>query len=49
MFSLNIKEMDKDKISKLLTEAEENSKKSDITDQNKYLVDQKIDVLKTLN
>ena len=45
----NIKDIDKDKISELLTQAEENSKNSDITDQNKYLVDQKIDVLKTLN
>ena len=41
--------MDKDKIIELLNKAEENSKNSNITDQNKYLVDQKIDVLKTLN
>ena len=45
----DIKNFDKDKISELLTQAEEYSKNSDITDQNKYLVDQKIDVLKTLN
>ena len=45
----NIKDIDKDKISELLTQAEEYSKNSEITDQNKYLVDQKIDVLKTLN
>ena len=45
----NIKDMEKDKISKLLMEAEEHSKNSEITDQNKYLVDQKIDVLKTIN
>ena len=45
----DIKDFDKDKISELLTQAEEYSKNSDITDQNKYLVDQKIDVLKTLN
>ena len=43
------KDMDKDKISQLLQQAEELSKNSEITDQNKYLVDQKIDVLKTLN
>ena len=43
------KDFDKDKISELLTQAEEYSKTSEITDQNKYLVDQKIDVLKTLN
>ncbi|MDC1200673.1 ATP synthase F1 subunit epsilon [Pelagibacteraceae bacterium] len=45
----NIKDFDKHKISELLTQAEEYSKNSEITDQNKYLVDQKIDVLKTLN
>ena len=45
----NIKDMKKDEISDLLNQAEENSKSNEITDQNKYLVDQKIDVLKTLN
>jgi len=45
----DIKDFDKDEISELLTQAEEYSKNSEITDQNKYLVDQKIDVLKTLN
>ena len=45
----DIKDIDKDKISELLTQAEERSKNSEITDQDKYLVDQKIDVLKTLN
>ena len=45
----NTKDMDKDKISELLEKAEEYSKNSEITDQSKYLVDQKIDVLKTLN
>ena len=45
----NIEDMSKDKISELLNQAEEFSKNSEITDQNKYLVDQKIDVLKTLN
>ena len=45
----NIKDMDKDKISELLKQAEVYSAKSEITDQDKYLVDQKIDVLKTLN
>ena len=39
----------KDKIEELLKQAEEHSKNSEITDQNKYLVDQKIDTLKTLN
>jgi F-type H+-transporting ATPase subunit epsilon/F-type H+-transporting ATPase subunit delta len=45
----SIKEIDKNKISELITQAEEQSKNSNITDQNKYLVDQKIDVLKKLN
>jgi F-type H+-transporting ATPase subunit epsilon len=45
----NISDMEKDKINELLAEAEEYSKNKEITDQNKYLVDQKIDVLKTLN
>ena len=46
---LNIKDMEKDKISELLTQGEEHLKNNKITDKNKYLVDQKIDVLKTLN
>ena len=45
----NIKDMDKDKINKLLKQAEVYSANSEITDQDKYLVNQKIDVLKTLN
>ena len=45
----NIKDINNDKINQLLKQAEENSKNSEITDQDKYLVDQKIDVLKTLN
>ena len=45
----NIKDMDKDKISELLKQAEEHSANNEITDQDKYLVDQKIDLLKTLN
>ena len=45
----NIKNFDKRKINELLKEAEENSKSNEISDQNKYLVDQKIEVLKTIN
>jgi len=45
----NIKDIDKDKISELLKQAEVYSANSKITDQDKYLADQKIDVLKTLN
>tara|TARA_B110001452_G_scaffold238178_1_gene218514 strand:+ start:205 stop:597 length:393 start_codon:yes stop_codon:yes gene_type:complete len=45
----DIKNVDKNKISELLKQAEVYSKNSEISDQNKYLVDQKIDVLKTIN
>jgi F-type H+-transporting ATPase subunit epsilon len=45
----DIKDMKKDKVSELLANAEENSKNNEISDQNKYLIDQKIDVLKNLN
>ena len=45
----NIKDMSKDKISEMLTQAEKYSKNNEISDQNKYLIDQKIDVLKNLN
>ena len=45
----NIKDINKEKIEKLLNQAEENLKNTEITDQNKYLLDQKIDVLKSLN
>ena len=45
----DIKDSDKNKIDEMLKEAEEKANSSEITDQNKYLVDQKIDVLKTLN
>ena len=45
----NIKDINKDKINGMLKQAEENSKNSEITDQDKYLVNQKIDVLKNIN
>ena len=45
----NIKDIDKNKINEMLTETEEQSKSAEINDQNKYLINQKIDVLKTLN
>ena len=45
----NIKDFDKDKINELLKEAEESSKSNEISDQKKYLVDQKIEVLKNIN
>ena len=46
---LNIKDINKDKINELLKQADEHSKNSELTDQNEYLVNQKIEVLKTLN
>ena len=45
----NLKEMEKDKIQDLIKAAEEESGKPDITDQSKYLSDQKIEILQTLN
>ena len=45
----NIKDFDKGKINELLKEAEESSKSNEISDQKKYLVDQKIEFLKTIN
>ena len=46
---LNIAEMDKSKQQNLLKQAEEESSKEEISDQSRYLIDQKIEVLKTLN
>ena len=45
----NIQDVDKTKIQDLLKLAEEESDKSDINDQSKYLVEQKIEVLRSLN
>tara|TARA_B100001093_G_scaffold503389_1_gene557715 strand:- start:832 stop:1224 length:393 start_codon:yes stop_codon:yes gene_type:complete len=45
----NLKDMEKSKIQDLIKKAEEDSKKADMNDQFKFLVDQKIDVLKTIN
>ena len=45
----NLTEMDKSKQQDLLKLAEEEANKTDINDQSKYLVDQKIEVLKSLN
>ncbi len=45
----NLTEIDKSKQQDLLKLAEEEANKSDINDQSKYLVDQKIEVLKSLN
>jgi len=45
----NIVDIDKSKQQNLLKVAEEEANKKEISDQSKYLVDQKIEVLKTLN
>ena len=45
----NLKELKKEKINDLIKIAEEQSNKPEISDQSKYLTDQKIEVLKTLN
>ena len=45
----NIQDIDKTKMQDLLKLAEDESSKPDINDQSKYLVDQKIEVLKSLN
>ena len=45
----NMKEMSKDKTSEMLKSAEEASAKDDLTDQNRFILDQKIEVLKTIN
>ena len=45
----NIADMDKSKQEYLLKQAEEEANKTEINDQSKYLADQKVEVLKTLN
>jgi len=45
----NLADMDKSKQQDLLKQAEEEANKNDINDQSKYLADQKVEVLKTLN
>jgi F-type H+-transporting ATPase subunit epsilon/F-type H+-transporting ATPase subunit delta len=45
----NLTDLDKSKQQDLLKLAEEEASKTDINDQSKYLVDQKIEVLRSLN
>jgi len=45
----NLKDIDKQKISEIMKSAEEELSKSEISDQTKYLLDQKIEVLKSIN
>ena len=46
---LNLKDIEKNKLQDLLKIAEEESNKTDISDQSKYLADQKVETLKSLN
>ena len=46
---LNLKDIDKGKISDIQKSAEEELGNSGISDQEKYLLDQKIEVLKSIN
>ena len=45
----NIKDIEKNKIDEMLREAEEETKKDKVNDQVKFLIDQKIEVLKSIN
>ena len=45
----NLNDFDKTKQQELLKQAEEEASKPEINDQSKYLVDQKIEVLKSIN
>ena len=46
---LNLKDFDKEKILEIQKSSEEELNKSDINDQEKYLLDQKFEVLKSIN
>ena len=46
---LNLKDIEKSRLQDLLKSAEEESNKTDISDQSKYLADQKVETLKSLN
>ena len=46
---INVKDLEKSKIQELLKLAEEDIRKSDLNDQSRYIFDQKIEVLKSIN
>ena len=48
-FIFNLKDIDKEKISEIQKSAEEELSKSEISDQEKYLLDQKVEVLRSIN
>ena len=45
----NLKKIEKNKLQDLLKKAEEEANKDEINDQTKYLADQKVEVLRSLN
>ena len=45
----NINDLDKNKINDLIKQAEEDTNKEEITDQAKYLIEQKIETLRTIS
>ena len=45
----NIKDIEKNKIDEMLRKAEEETNKDNVSDQAKFLIDQKIEVLKSIN
>ena len=45
----NIKDMDKNQIEEMIKEVENNKSVNETSDESKYLVDQKIDTLKSIN
>ena len=45
----NLKDIDKSKIQDLIKKAEDEANKDEISDQAKFLVDQKIDILRSIN
>ena len=46
---INVKDLEKSKIQELMKLAQEEVEKPDLNDQSRYLVDQKIEVLKSIN
>ena len=46
---LNLKDVDKNKLKELIKSAEEEAKNSEISDQSKYLIEQKIEALRFIN
>ena len=48
-FIFNLKDIEKNKLQALLNEAEKEANSQEINDQSRYFVDQKIEVLRSLN